>query len=161
MAGRLLGLAIGCGVICDLHFLLALLVVRFGLDFFSAKSEEVLELLNVVIVFLRLVSEFFAHVETIAVPGFLAGTLVRNHRVEVLGKRVVIRILVADAADRYGHHLHHHRVCHGLLLSKAHETGLCHGYSRVAHRLHCTHLKIGRISLLRCHRLVLVGIRIR
>lgn len=71
-------------VVGDFHFLLTLLVIRFGLNFLCAEPKEVLELLNVVVVLFRLIANLFAHIEAIAVPGFLAWTLVRNHRAEVL-----------------------------------------------------------------------------
>lgn len=128
-------------VVGDFHFLLALLVIRFGLDFLSAEPKEVLELLNVVVVLFWLIANLFAHIEAIAIPGFLAGTLVRNHRAEVLRQCVVIGILVADAATCNGHHLHHHGIDKGLLLGEAHKaSGLRKVYSRVDHGLHPTHL---------------------
>jgi hypothetical protein len=137
----LLRLTIRRGIVGDLHFLLALLVILFGLDFLRAESEEVLELLNVVVVLFRLIADLFAHVKAVTVPGFLAGTLVRNHRAEILRQRVVVGILIADAATCNRHHLHHHGVDQRLLLREAHEApGLRKVYSWVDHGLHPAHL---------------------
>jgi len=64
----LLRLADGCWVVRDLHLFLALLIVRIFLNFLSSQPEQVLELLDVVVILLGLVSKFFAHIDSIAIP---------------------------------------------------------------------------------------------
>ena len=65
---RFLRLADGRWVVGDLHLVLALLIVRFFLNFLSSQPEQILELLDVVVILLGLVSKLFAHVESIAIP---------------------------------------------------------------------------------------------
>ena len=91
---HLLLLAYRCWVVRDLHLVLALLVVRFFLNFLSSQPEQILELLYVVIILLRLASKLFSHIQTVAIPRLLARPFVRNHRGEVLRQRVVVGVLI-------------------------------------------------------------------